>query len=191
MLPDPDHISEKQADNIWDNLEIGIAYVGLNGEWLRVNPTLCALLEYSESEMRSRTFQDVTHPDDVRDDVAMVEKLKTGHLDFYTMTKRYITKTNQVLWIKLKVTTETDEEGNVLFFLSQILPKDHGEIKTALVASHHPAQATLIGVLRKDWLKAMVIIITMLGSALTFVWTTASKWSRIEAAVERLEQRDP
>lgn len=99
-----------------------MAFVGEDGSWLRVNPTLCELLEYTESELTHRTFQQITHPDDVGDDWHMVDRVKAGSLDWYTMTKRYITKRGHVVWIKLRVDGVHDDDGHLMFFLSQIVP---------------------------------------------------------------------
>jgi len=112
----------KALQELWDKAVIGVAEVGINGQWLRVNPTICSLLEYTQSELEDKTFQQVTHPDDVGDDMHMIQKLLQGELDHYVMTKRYITKTGRVVWIKLRVDPIFDDEGKVEFFLSQISP---------------------------------------------------------------------
>ena len=43
---------------------IMVTLLGLDGRWLKVPPTLCSLLGYTESELLSRTLEDVTAPDD-------------------------------------------------------------------------------------------------------------------------------
>ena len=46
---------------------MGIAHVGVDGRWLRVNDRLCAIVGYPREELLRRTFQDITHPDDLAD----------------------------------------------------------------------------------------------------------------------------
>lgn len=60
---------------------IGMALVGLDGSWLRVNRILCDLTGYSESELLQMTFQEITHPDDLDADLAHVEQLLSGEID--------------------------------------------------------------------------------------------------------------
>ena len=43
----------------------GIALVGLDGAFMQVNDALCRMLGYTEAELRARSFQDITHPDDL------------------------------------------------------------------------------------------------------------------------------
>lgn len=105
---------------IWDKSMIGLAQVGLKGEWLAANPALCDLLEYTENELQRMTFQDVTHPQDVNDDMHNVDRLIAGRIDHYVMSKRYVTKTGRVVWIKLRVDPVKQPDGSVVCFLSQI-----------------------------------------------------------------------
>ena len=57
--------SEQRFRATFQNAAVGIAHVGMDGSWLRVNDRVCEILGYSRDELITRTFQDVTHPDDV------------------------------------------------------------------------------------------------------------------------------
>ncbi len=46
----------------FEHAPIGVALVGLDGAWLAVNAALCALLDRGADDLRSHTFQDLTHP---------------------------------------------------------------------------------------------------------------------------------
>jgi two-component system, sensor histidine kinase and response regulator len=70
---------------------IGMAIVGLDGRWLRVNRMLCELSGYTEEQLRKLTFQDLTHPDDLDDDLEQIKQLLTGEIARYTVQKRYYT----------------------------------------------------------------------------------------------------
>ena len=45
------------------------------GRWLRVNQKLCEITGYSEEELLRLTFQDVTHPDDLVEDLELIRKM--------------------------------------------------------------------------------------------------------------------
>ena len=99
---------------------VGTALVGLDGQCLRVNESLCDLFGYSEQELSSRTFQDITHPDDLEADLELVEKLLQGELRTYQMEKRYFDKRGNVVWVLLSVSLVRDGEGEPLYFISQV-----------------------------------------------------------------------
>jgi diguanylate cyclase (GGDEF)-like protein/PAS domain S-box-containing protein len=110
----------QQFRSAFDNAPIGMALVGLEGQWLDVNQALCALVGYSEQELLGLTFQDLTHPDDLDADLALVDDVLAGRRSTYQMHKRYIHADGRVIWALLSVSLATDEDGRPLHFISQI-----------------------------------------------------------------------
>jgi len=108
---------------------IGTALVGLDGSWLNVNAALRDFLGYSAEEFATLTFQDVTHPDDLNADLALLEQLLAGSLPSYQMEKRYVRKCGATVWARLTVSLVRDEANQPLFFISHV--QDIGEQKTA------------------------------------------------------------
>lgn len=99
---------------------IGMAVVGLDGRFIHVNKSLCDMIEYSEEELLTKKFQDITHPDDIQKDVEMVEKCIAKEIETYRMEKRYITKSGKTLWILLTVSITNREDTRERCFISQI-----------------------------------------------------------------------
>src|SRR5579884_4263364 len=87
----------------FDQAAVGIAHVATDGSWLRVNRRLCAMLGYSEDELLTKTFQEITHPDDLDSDLDNIRRLLAGKITTYSMEKRYVRKDGDLLWIKLTV----------------------------------------------------------------------------------------
>lgn len=99
---------------------IGMALVGLDGRWLKVNHSLCRLVGYDEAELLALSFQDITHPDDLDADLNQVRRMLDGEIETYQMEKRYFRKDGQVVWILLNVSLVHDAAGAPLYFISQI-----------------------------------------------------------------------
>lgn len=99
---------------------IGMALVAPDGKWLRVNQSICEITGYSERELLERSFQDITHPDDLDLDLANVDKMLAGEIDSYQMEKRYFHKNGEIVWVLLSVSLVRDEENRPRFFISQI-----------------------------------------------------------------------
>lgn len=59
----------------FDNAPIGIALVSLDGKFIRVNHALCKMLDYSEVELIELTFPEITYPDDLATDLALMQEL--------------------------------------------------------------------------------------------------------------------
>lgn len=112
--------SEEEFRNAFEYSPIGIALVSPEGLFLNVNQQVCDILGYSKNELLKLTFQDITHPDDLNEDMDFVEKMLNGGIQTYQMEKRYIQKRGQIAWALLAVSLVRDKQGKPLHFISQI-----------------------------------------------------------------------
>ena len=97
-----------------------MALVAPDGKWLRVNRSVCEITGYSEEELLQRSFQDITHPDDLDLDLANVHKMLAGEINDYQMEKRYYHKNGAIVWVLLSVSLVRDKKERPRFFISQI-----------------------------------------------------------------------
>jgi PAS domain S-box-containing protein len=105
---------------LWQNGLVGVALVNEEGQFISANPAFCAFTEYSENELRTRRWQDITHPEDVTPDEHSAEEVMRGERDGYDMKKRYITKMGRIIWTVLRMTAVPKEDGSFECFLVQI-----------------------------------------------------------------------
>jgi PAS domain S-box-containing protein len=112
--------SEERFRQSFDSAPIGMALVAPDGCWLQVNPSLCAIVGYSEPELLATTFQAITHPDDLESDLAYVTKMLAGEIRTYQMEKRYLHKHGHAVWILLSVSLVRDSDDGPLYFIAQI-----------------------------------------------------------------------
>jgi PAS domain S-box-containing protein len=99
---------------------IGVALVGLDGRWLKVNHALCNILGYPEADLLGRTFQDITHPDDLEADITLLLDLVAGKITHYHLEKRYLRGDGGVVWGLLSVAMVRSELGEPEYFVSQV-----------------------------------------------------------------------
>jgi two-component system cell cycle sensor histidine kinase/response regulator CckA len=113
-------LSEERFRSAFDHGPIGMALVSPEGRWLRVNEALCNIVGYSEEELLERTFQDITHPDDLEAELAHVRRLLADEVRYYELEKRYVHRDGRLVWVMLSVSLVRDAEGEPLHFISQI-----------------------------------------------------------------------
>ncbi len=111
------------------NAPIGIALVATNGYFLEVNAELERLLGRTGEELAGLRFHDVTHPDDLATDVALVEALLRDEIPKYQLEKRYLHSDGSLVWGRLTVTLIRAADGTPRYFVSQI--EDISEVRTA------------------------------------------------------------
>ena len=116
--------SEARFRSLFESSPIGMALVGLDGGWLRVNPAMSAITGYRTEELLALDFQSITHPDDLAADLALVDRLVAGEIADYRMHKRYLRPDGSAVWCLLSVTLLRDEADRPLHFLSQVVEVD-------------------------------------------------------------------
>ncbi|WP_378185544.1 PAS domain S-box protein [Aquimarina sp. W85] len=114
-------ISEEAFRGNFENAAIGMAILDTQGQWLEVNQSLCDIVGYSAKELKQLTFQDITYPADLTKDLEYLKELLDGQRSFYQMEKRYIRKNGKLAHIILSVSLVKDQEGQPLYFISQIV----------------------------------------------------------------------
>jgi PAS domain S-box-containing protein len=120
-MSDPDPLSpDSLFQSAFEFAAIGMTLVSPEGKFLRVNRSLCEITGYGEAELLKRTFQDITHADDLEPDLANVGKMLSGEINTYQMEKRYLHKNGSVIWVLLSVSLVRTTSGDPLFFISQI-----------------------------------------------------------------------
>jgi PAS domain S-box-containing protein len=112
--------SEERFRATFEQAAVGIADVGLDGCWLRVNQRLCNITGYSREELLQRTFQEVTHPDDLDAVLERVRQVLAGDIPMYEMEKRYIRKDGAFVWVNLTVSVLREPSGTPKHFISVI-----------------------------------------------------------------------
>ena len=92
-----------QFEETFNQAAVGIAHVGQDGRWVRVNRRLCEIVGYSPQELMASDFQQITHADDLQLDLDHFAALHRGETASYSMEKRYIHKNGSTVWIHLTV----------------------------------------------------------------------------------------
>tara|TARA_R110002110_G_scaffold2756_5_gene13420 strand:- start:28819 stop:31731 length:2913 start_codon:yes stop_codon:yes gene_type:complete len=102
---------EERFRATFDQAAVGIAHLSFDGLWIRINARYCEILGYTESELRELTFRDITHPDDLAEDLEARAGLIAGTSGAYTREKRYIRKDGSAVWVVVTA-SKTDQSGS-------------------------------------------------------------------------------
>ena|GEM_PF-1334333 len=98
----------------------GIAITSPEKGWLQVNDRLCEMLGYTREELSSKTWAQITHPDDLAENTSNFERVESGETNGYGMEKRFIRKNGEYLAVDLTVRCTRLADGKIDYIVALI-----------------------------------------------------------------------
>src|SRR3989440_6932891 len=122
--------SEHRFRRTFELAGTGVAHIGMDRRFLRVNRRLCEILGYPEAELLRLTGRDISHPEDL--DVINLQRprLYAGEIDSVRVEKRYLRKDRSVVWVAFTMVVERDSAGKPQYeiaFFDDITSRKHAE----------------------------------------------------------------
>jgi len=99
---------------------IGMMLVDMEWQITRVNRSICDMLGYTESELITKAFQEITHPEDIGSDLDLVRQMIAGDINDYRLEKRYFHKDGHVIWMLLSASLLKDQNQLPAHFIFHI-----------------------------------------------------------------------
>jgi PAS domain S-box-containing protein len=113
--------SEARYGALIDNAPVAVAHNSLDGRFEYVNKAFCDLVGYDRAELSARTWQDITHPDDIQRDSAAAGRVVAGEVPHYTIEKRYIRRDGSIVWVNLFGNIVFDDQGRAVQAMAMVI----------------------------------------------------------------------
>ncbi len=118
-----DMIGSSPADGIFktlfENSVIGMSITSFDGMIL-TNAAFRLMVGYTEEELASLKWMNLTHPDDIALDNQMAKSLMSGERESCRWQKRYIHKNGNIVYVDISSVIHRDENGKPLFFTTTV-----------------------------------------------------------------------
>ncbi|GAB1856305.1 hypothetical protein MHTCC0001_11400 [Flavobacteriaceae bacterium MHTCC 0001] len=106
-FPDSYDSFEKIFNNTYD----GIVILTLDGDWIKVNDSMCDVLGYSKHELYNMKIENIIFRDDLGVHASQYDRLMRGEIDRYRVMQRYFHKDGSVMWFLISVSLITAVNG--------------------------------------------------------------------------------
>jgi PAS domain S-box-containing protein len=104
----------------FEEAPVGMALIGGDGVWLRVNHALCEMTGYTENELIS-SGRDLTHPGDRAEESRLFSRILSGELAAASVEERYLHKQGHTIYVLLSIAVvERDEAGRPVHFVAHV-----------------------------------------------------------------------
>ena len=112
--------SEQRFRSTFEQAAVGIAHAASDGRFILLNQRFCDLIGYTQEELLSRTFREITHPDDLEIEETHVRQILMGKLATCSMEKRYIHKDGSFVWINLTASAVYEPSGTLSYLMGVV-----------------------------------------------------------------------
>ena len=134
--------SEERYRLTFEQAAVGIAHTSKEGHFLRVNPKLCEIVGYTQETLRKLTMRGITHPSDLRAELAQSEKVADGDLDQYSTEKRLVRKDGSAVWVNQTISAVRESDNRLNYFvcvIEDVTERKQAELALADAARHQKA----------------------------------------------------
>jgi len=172
---------ETRFRTLFHQAQAGMAFTTLDGHITTVNPAFSELVGYSDTELRTLSLLDITHPDDVAALQEAMQGMLTGEEEGRRIEKRYTRKDGEHVWADLTMRLVRGSDQRPLYF--QTVTVDIRDRKRAEVLQAARFAVTQALVTSPGWDKAAPGVLEGLCRALD--WELAEYWE-VDAAREAM-----
>lgn len=130
------HESRALLESAFLHANIARAVTDVEGRWIRVNPAFCEMLGRTEAEMLGQRFSDMTHPDDLAENLALFQRMMRGEAPGYTLEKRFLHKDGRAVWAIANVTLVRDATGAPKYVIGDVLDLTGRKRDEAMLRDH-------------------------------------------------------
>ncbi len=125
--------AEERFRHYFDLPLVGSAIYAPDKRWIEVNDKLCDLFGYTRDELMALTWVDITHPDDIAENLRLFNRALSGEGDdAYTMDKRFVRKDGETIHTSISAQCVRRPDGAPDHFI--LLVQDLTERKRAEAA---------------------------------------------------------
>src|SRR5277367_2845862 len=95
--------SEERWRSVFENSAVGVALTDMDGRFLATNHVYQTMLGYTEEELRTLQFLDITHEDYREANWALIAELVEGKRRQFQIEKKYRRKDGSAIWVSNNV----------------------------------------------------------------------------------------
>jgi len=135
----------------WLTLEsapIGMAVSAIDGTFLEVNRYFAACLGWEPRDLVGRTFQSISHPDDVGVSQRLLDRAVEDGSTAFRKEERYCRPDGSVVWADLSVTIVRDANGVAHQLISQVVDVTD-RVEAQLLLAHRAGHDRLTGLVNR------------------------------------------
>ena len=111
---------EERLRLAFEDANIGMCLVDLQGQLTKVNHQMCEIFGYSQEELERMTVNDIAHPEDLNISPTFIKRATSGEIEHTNFEKRYLHKDGHIVWGAVSSSLVRDAQGKPQYFISHV-----------------------------------------------------------------------
>lgn len=112
--------SEERFRYTFEQAAIGVAHIAPDGSFIRINRRFADMTGYTIDELLQMRAQELSHPGDLEDANAAVQRAIEGKAETFSSERRFLRKDGTVIWVDDTVSLLRDEYGQPRYFIAMV-----------------------------------------------------------------------
>jgi len=112
--------NEEKFRNLFEHSPIGKSLTGIDGS-LHVNKSFCEIVGYSEEELLTKKWTEISHPEDMQKSNEILQSLLNGEIEQAFFEKRHIHKNGNIIWCDVSTYLQMDKENKPEYYITTII----------------------------------------------------------------------
>ncbi|MEC4986585.1 MAG: diguanylate cyclase, partial [Oscillatoria sp. PMC 1076.18] len=112
--------TEQALAATFEETNVGIAHIAVDGTLLRFNENFCKIFGYTHRELANQKLTKITHPDDLEMDKLYLEQLLSNERKNLRLSRRYVHKNNSLVWVDFHLALARQKSGEPIYFVVTI-----------------------------------------------------------------------
>ncbi len=189
MLAMPE-VKEAEFQVLFEDNLCGVAYVAADGTFLRVNSRFAEILGYAPKEIeRHKTWQRLTHPDDVEALNAEADAVVVGEKRNYSAVKRYIHKLGHSVYCEVRMSRVSNKQMEFVHFVKQAseIRLSDSNLHVTTDRNGNPMLQPVVPVaefLGRNWKWVAGIVGPIVLTAVGYIGTSVANFYEVKAKYE-------
>lgn len=187
LLPE----QQKQPENSFslEQLPLGIAMVGIDGQFTQINTKFCCLLGYEENELLTMKDRDITYPADFKKEIEIRKSANFLSTSTYHIDKRYLHKNGKLVWVRVFVSLIKDNVSSPAYLVAAFNIQQEKQFQEVIFRSERRFRAIAENVRCVVWISGVdPMNLLYVNQCYDDVWedSIASLYSDAKAFLEKI-----
>lgn len=101
----------------FEQAAVGLAHVAPDGSFLQVNQKLCEIFGYTHHDFLNKSFHEITHPDDLKNDLHFFQQMLQAEIRTYSIEKRCLHRNGSFVWVNTSVSLVLESNLKPRYFI--------------------------------------------------------------------------